>query len=104
MRRESRSSESALYIGSCRLTFRLPGNDSLKGKRRASRLLIERLRHRFNVAAAEVDAVGEHRLRGQAIGYAKVSLQATAPLVGANAQVDEPVRQPDDDASADDVA
>lgn len=50
-----------MYIGSCRLTFRLPGNDSLKGKRRASRSLIERLRQRFNLAAAEVDAVGEHR-------------------------------------------
>lgn len=61
MQRESRSYGSALYIGSCILAFRLPGNDSLKGKRRASRSLIERLRHRFNVAAAEVDAVGEHR-------------------------------------------
>lgn len=50
-----------MYIGSCRLTFRLPGNDSLKGKRRASRSLIERLRGRFNVAAAEVDAMDDHR-------------------------------------------
>ena len=61
VRRESRPPGAALYIGSCILAFRLPGNDSLKGKRRASRSLIERLRHRFNVAAAEVDAVGEHR-------------------------------------------
>ncbi len=50
-----------MYIGSCRLTFRLPGNDSLKGKRRASRSLIERLRSRFNLAAAEVDAVDDRR-------------------------------------------
>lgn len=50
-----------MYIGSCRLTFRLPGNDSLKGKRRASRSLIERLRVRFNLAAAEVDAMDDRR-------------------------------------------
>lgn len=50
-----------MYIGSCRLTFRLPGNDSLKGKRRASRSIIERLRARFNLAAAEVDAMDDRR-------------------------------------------
>ena len=49
-----------MYIGSCRLTFRLHGNDSLKGKRQVSRSLIERFRQRFNLAAAEVGAIDEH--------------------------------------------
>ena len=52
---------SPLYIGSCRLTFRLHGNDSLKGKRQVSRSLIERFRQRFNLAAAEVAAMDEHQ-------------------------------------------
>ncbi len=50
-----------LYIGSCRLTFRLHGNDSLKGKRQVSRSLIERFRQRYNLAAAEVGAMDEHQ-------------------------------------------
>ncbi len=50
-----------MYIGSCRLTFRLHGNDSLKGKRQVSRSLIERFRQRFNLAAAEVGAMDEHQ-------------------------------------------
>ncbi len=50
-----------MHIGSCRLTFRLHGNDSLKGKRQVSRSLITRLRQKFNLAAAEVDGVDEHQ-------------------------------------------
>lgn len=52
---------SPLYIGSCRLTFRLHGNDSLKGKRQVSRSLIDRFRQRYNLAAAEVAAMDEHQ-------------------------------------------
>jgi uncharacterized protein YlxP (DUF503 family) len=50
-----------VYIGVCRLSFHLPGNDSLKGKRHVSRSLIERLRQRFNLAVAEVDALDRHQ-------------------------------------------
>lgn len=50
-----------MYIGACRLTFRLHGNDSLKGKRQVSRSLIARLRQRSNCAVAEVDAIDEHQ-------------------------------------------
>lgn len=50
-----------MYIGSCRLTFRLHGNDSLKGKRQVSRSLIERFRQRYHLAAAEVAAMDEHQ-------------------------------------------
>ena len=38
-----------------RLNLRLPGNQSLKGKRGVSRSIIARVRSRFNVAMAEVD-------------------------------------------------
>ena len=50
-----------MHVGVCRLTFHLPGNDSLKGKRHVSRSLIERLRQRFNMAVAEVDALDRHQ-------------------------------------------
>ena len=50
-----------MHIGTCRLTFRLPGNDSLKGKRQVSRSLITRLRNRFNLSVAEVDALDRHQ-------------------------------------------
>lgn len=45
----------ALVIGVCRVTLRLPENQSLKGKRQVLKSLISRLHNRFNVSAAEVD-------------------------------------------------
>ena len=50
-----------MFIGTCRLTFRLPGNDSLKGKRQVSRSLITKLRQKFNLSVAEVDAIDVHQ-------------------------------------------
>ena len=50
-----------MYIGTARLTFRLQGNDSLKGKRMVSRSLITRLRQRFNLSVAEVGAIDVHQ-------------------------------------------
>lgn len=44
-----------MHVGICRITLRLPENGSLKGKRQVVRSLTERLRHKFNVAVAEVD-------------------------------------------------
>ena len=46
---------SALTVGICRVTLRLPENGSLKGKRQLVRSLTTRLRNKFNVAVAEVD-------------------------------------------------
>ena len=46
---------SAMSIGICRVTLRLPENSSLKGKRQVVRSLTTRLRNKFNVAVAEVD-------------------------------------------------
>ena len=44
----------AMHVGICRLVFRLPENDNLKGKRRAIQSLSTRIRAKFNVAVAEV--------------------------------------------------
>lgn len=46
---------SAMTVGVCRVTLRLPENGSLKGKRQLVRSITTRLRTRFNVAVAEVD-------------------------------------------------
>ncbi len=45
---------SAMTVGVCRVTLRLPENGSLKGKRQLVRSLTTRLRNKFNVAVAEV--------------------------------------------------
>ena len=44
-----------MHIGVCRVVLRLPGNRSLKEKRRVTRSVIDRVRSRFNVAIAEVE-------------------------------------------------
>ncbi len=43
-----------MFCGACRVTLRLPENGSLKGKRQVVRSLLELVRNKFNVAAAEV--------------------------------------------------
>ena len=63
-----------MHIGAARLTFHLHGNDSLKGKRQVSRSLIGKLRQRFNLAVAEVDAMDRHQTL--VIGITCVSNQA----------------------------
>jgi len=45
---------SAMTVGLCRVTLRLPENASLKGKRQVIRSLTSRIRNKFNVAIAEV--------------------------------------------------
>lgn len=44
-----------MVVGSCRIDLYIPGNGSLKGKRRVVKSIIGRVRGRFNVAAAEVE-------------------------------------------------
>jgi uncharacterized protein len=44
-----------MVIGVCRLHLRIPENHSLKEKRHVVRRVIDRVRHRFNVAISEVD-------------------------------------------------
>jgi len=44
-----------MNVGACRVTLRLPENDSLKGKRQFVKSLASRLRNKYNVSVAEVD-------------------------------------------------
>jgi uncharacterized protein YlxP (DUF503 family) len=43
-----------MIIVAAMITLLIPGNDSLKGKRRVVKSLIERVRHKFEAAVAEV--------------------------------------------------
>ena len=43
-----------MHVGVCRLSFRLPENGSLKGKRQVVKSITGRVANRFNVAVAEV--------------------------------------------------
>ncbi|MGD8530291.1 MAG: DUF503 domain-containing protein [Syntrophobacterales bacterium] len=45
-----------MVVGVAKLSLRLPGNKSLKGKRKVIKSIRERLRQRFNLAVAETDA------------------------------------------------
>ena len=44
-----------MNVGVCRISLRLPGNLSLKGKRRVLKSIITRVGSKFNVSMAEVD-------------------------------------------------
>lgn len=46
--------EKQMVVGICQLDFRIPENQSLKGKRHVLRKMIDRVRHRFNVSISEV--------------------------------------------------
>jgi len=74
-----------LIVGVCRLVLALPGVDSLKGKRSIVRRIVDRVRHRFNAAVAEVDALDSHRRA--VLGFAVVSNDGRH----ANAMIDEVV-------------
>lgn len=72
-----------MFIGTCRVTFRLAGNDSLKGKRQVSRSLITRLRNRFNVSVAEVDSVESHQALTIGISCVSKDVGYAADLIDA---------------------
>ncbi len=44
-----------MVIGMCAIELYIPGNGSLKGKRRVIKSILARVHHRFNVSIAEVD-------------------------------------------------
>ena len=44
-----------MHVGICRISFRLPENGSLKGKRRVLKSITSRVANKFNVSVAEVD-------------------------------------------------
>jgi uncharacterized protein YlxP (DUF503 family) len=45
-----------MHIGVCTIELRLPGNGSLKGKRRVVKSIVTRVSREFNVSIAEVEA------------------------------------------------
>ncbi len=49
-----------MIIGVLSLEFRLHGNNSLKGKRKISLSLKQKLRNKFNVSVSEVEAQDSH--------------------------------------------
>jgi len=59
-----------MVVGITRVTLALPGNDSLKGKRSVVKKLLERVRARFHLSAAEVDA--QDSLQRAVLGFATV--------------------------------
>lgn len=50
-----------MFIGSCEVTFRADWVCSLKEKRMVVKSLVEKTRHKFNAAVAEVDRQEEHK-------------------------------------------
>jgi uncharacterized protein len=50
-----------MVVGVSQVSFSIPGNDSLKGKRSVVRRIVDRTRVKFNAAVAEVDALDHHR-------------------------------------------
>ena len=44
-----------MVVGIMKITMIIPGNSSLKGKRKVVKSLLDKLRSRFNLAAAEVE-------------------------------------------------
>ena len=59
-----------MVVGITRVSLALPGNDSLKGKRSVVKKLLERVRSRFHISAAEVDA--QDSLQRAVLGFATV--------------------------------
>ena len=43
-----------MTVGACRITLRLPENDSLKGKRQLVKSVTSRVRNKYNVSIAEI--------------------------------------------------
>lgn len=60
-----------MEVGVCKVRLRLHHTQSLKGKRMVARSLIDRVRHRFNVAVAEVEDNDKWQLL--TIGFSCVS-------------------------------
>jgi uncharacterized protein len=60
-----------MIVGVCTIDLRIPGNDSLKGKRSVVRKIKERVKHTFNVSIAEVEDLD--KLQRVGLGVAFVS-------------------------------
>ena len=50
-----------MYIGVCTIWLTIPDSHSLKQKRKVVKSITDRLKNRFNIAVAEVDALDRHQ-------------------------------------------
>ena len=50
-----------MHIGVCKIRLRISDSQSLKAKRRVIKSLIAKLKNRFNIAIAEVEALDAHQ-------------------------------------------
>jgi uncharacterized protein len=64
-----------MIVGVCSIDLRIPGNDSLKGKRSVVRKIKERVKNHFNVSIAEVEDLD--KLQRVGLGIALVSNDAS---------------------------
>jgi len=64
-----------VHVGVCTIELRLPGNSSLKGKRRILKSITTRVSREFNVSIAEVDA--QDSWQRAVLGVACVSSSAS---------------------------
>ncbi|HKV45820.1 MAG TPA: DUF503 domain-containing protein [bacterium] len=62
-----------MVVGVLRVECSLPGTQSIKDKRRIVKSLLDRLHHRFRVAAAEVAHQESWRRAGLAVAYISTS-------------------------------
>jgi uncharacterized protein YlxP (DUF503 family) len=67
----ARATGDAMVVGVSQVTFSLPGNASLKGKRSVVRRIVDRTRAKFNASVSEVAQLDAHRVA--VIGVAVVS-------------------------------
>ena len=58
-----------MNVGVCKVRLRLPGNRSLKGKRRVIKPIITRVAGKFDVSIAEVDDNDQWQLATLGISY-----------------------------------
>jgi len=64
-----------MHVGVCTIDLRLPGNGSLKGKRRVVKSIVTRVTREFNVSVAEVDE--QNSWQRAVLGVACVSSSAS---------------------------
>ena len=50
-----------MHIGVCTICLTIPDSHSLKQKRQVVKSITDRLKNRFNIAVAEVDALDKHQ-------------------------------------------
>ena len=67
--------KGTINVGVCRVWLRMPENASLKDKRQVLRSLMQRVRNKFQVAIAEVDAQDEWQMACLGISYVSGSEQ-----------------------------